>query len=149
VTGALEHYHGLVLARLVRATQPVRIGCVSRSAYVIDDAVGLYIKYSTNRMSPWPFSFSRAHQEELEGLAASYEETFIALVCGTDGIACLGRGELSRVLDDEYREVEWVKASRRPREKYAIRGSDDRRGFKVGDNEFPAKVLGAAKRLSP
>src|SRR5688572_23273999 len=92
-------------------------------------------------MSPWPFSFSRTHQEELEELASSLEATFITLVCGSDGIACLSKSELGRVLDDDFQDVEWVKVSRRPREKYSIRGSDDRRGFKVADSEFPAKIF--------
>lgn len=145
--GELEQYHGVVLARLVRSARPVRLSVSSRSAYVINDRIGLYIKYSTNRMSPWAFSFSRTHQEELAQLTSSMEATFIALVCGSDGIACLSQTELSRVLDDDFRAVEWVKASRRPREKYVVRGSDNRRGFKVADREFPSKVVDAAAAL--
>lgn len=143
--GELETYHGVALTRLVRSAEPVHIQCCGRSAYVLSERVGLYVKYSTSRMSPWAFSFSRAHQEEIEALAAELRATFIALVCGTDGIACLSTAELGRVLDEDYQSVEWVRASRRPREKYSIRGSDDRRGFKVADSEFPSKVLKAAR----
>jgi hypothetical protein len=108
---------------------------------VIADRVAIYVKYSTNRLSPWSFNFSLAHQQELQALTTSVEAAFVALVCGRDGIACLSSEELGRVLDGDHRDMEWVKASRRPREKYSITGSDDRRGFKVADNEFAAKIF--------
>lgn len=141
----VEFYHGAAFARLCRESGGVTIRPfgVGRSAYVLDDEVGLYVKYSLKRMSPWPFSFSCSQQEEIAELKGELSEVFIALVCGSDGIASLSSQELSRVLDDEFEAMEWVKASRRAREKYSITGSDGRKVFKVGDNEFPAKVFDA------
>lgn len=144
--GELEENHGVVLARLVRggtSAGPFSVTALGRSGYIVDGRIALFVKYSTSRMSPWSFNFSRAHQTELGALSADYEQVFVVLVCGRDGIACLSRAELGRVLDDHFHETEWVKASRRPREKYLVTGTDDRRGFKVGDNEFPAKVVAA------
>jgi len=142
--GELEQNHGVLLARLVRGAEaPVEIATHSRSAYVVGGRCGLYVKYSTSRLSPWSFSFSAVHQREIQNLSDEFQFAFVALVCGKDGIACLNARELNRVLDDDHRETEWVKASRRPREKYLITGTDDRRGFKVADSEFPAKLITA------
>lgn len=107
---------------------------------MLNDHVGLYVKYSTNRLSPWGFSFADAHQAEVARLAGEHADCFVALVCGQDGIACLNTAELGRVLDADHRTSEWVKATRRPNEKYTITGSDGRRGFKVADNEYPSKI---------
>lgn len=77
-------------------------------------------------------------------LARDYSAVFVVLICGSDGIACLSEAELRRV-DDDYRAMEWVKAARRSREKYSITGSDGREIFKVGDNEYPTKVIDACR----
>lgn len=148
----VEYYHGVVFARLCRQIVDegvaIRAFGIGRSAYVLDERVGLYVKYSEKRMSPWSFSFSRGHQEEIAELKAHQLEVFVAFVCGGDGVACLSSSELSRVLDDEFEDIEWVKVARRAREKYSITGSDGRKVFKVGDNEYPAKVLDSLGKVS-
>jgi len=108
---------------------------------VLDEQVALYMKYSSNRLSPWSFSFNAEHQREIATLTARWSAVFVALICGSDGIACLSQDELRRVLDDDFRPVEWIRVARRKREKYSITGSDGRQIFKVGDSEFPTKVL--------
>jgi hypothetical protein len=138
----VEFYHGAALARLFRGgKRGVSVRALGRSSYVLDAQIGLYLKYSSNRMSPWPFSFTDEHQHEIAKLASECSAVFVALICGSDGVACLSHAELRRVLDDDVRAAEWVKAARQKREKYAITGSDGRKCFKVGGNEFPGKIL--------
>lgn len=148
--GELERYHGVVLARLVRglgnAGVDATVASCGRCAYAVDRRVALYVKYSTSRMSPWVFNFTRAHQAELIALCAEYRDVFVALVCGEDGVACLSSAELSRVLNEDHRTIEWVKLARRVRQKYTVTGSDNRRGFKVAENEFPSKVVAALRQ---
>ena len=115
----------------------------SRSAYVVNEKVGLYIKYRTNRMSPWTFSFGVEHLDEISELRASFEHVFVALVCGFDGIACLTDAECAQRVGDSAHEGGWIRVERSLREKYAVTGSLDRKVRKVGDNEFPAKLLDA------
>ena len=141
----VEQYHGAALARLIRhhTRVPIAIRAFEegRSGYVLDQSVGLYIKYSTNRLSPWSFNFTDGHQREVAVLAGECPAgVFIALVCGEDGIACLSISEYHTLLDDDFEPVEWIKAVRGAREKYRLSGSDSRRPFKVGDNEYPGKV---------
>jgi hypothetical protein len=117
-----------------------------RSAYVLEERVGLYVKYSTNRMSPWGFSFHIDHQQEISMLRDEFDHVFVVLVCGFDGIACLTSHEYQRVLDDDPKDGEWIRVARLPRQKYSITGSDDRTVHKIGDNEYPAKVYQALGR---
>jgi hypothetical protein len=142
-----EQYHGAAIARLIRAETSVaikvRTHAVCRSAYVLDERIALYVKYSTNRLSPWTFGFMVGHQQEIAGLRDEFEDVFVVLVCGFDGIACLSCLEYQRVLDDDPRSGEWIRVARSSRQKYSITGSDDRRVCKIGDNEFPAKVYRA------
>lgn len=139
-----EFYHGAVLTKLASQSSHVKIGGYgdSRAAYIINDSIGLYIKHSTNRLTPWSFSFSREQQNELRNMSQVYDgRLFLALVCGKDGIACLSFSELKLVLDDDHGDHEWIRISRRPREKYAVKGSDGSLKFKVAYTDFPEKIF--------
>jgi len=91
-------------------------------------------------MSPWSFSFAAGHQSEIANLHEELLNVFVVLVCGADGIACLNYAEYKQLLDEDFRPVEWIKVSRRPREKYHLSGSDSVVEFTISDNEYPAKV---------
>jgi hypothetical protein len=140
-----EFYHGAALTRLIHGGTAVSIerysGLGGNAAYVINNRVGLYIKYSANRLSPWTFTFKEEHQDEISEMKSVLNDVFVALVCRDDGIACLNYAELKFILDDQHEEVEWVRVSRRPREKYAVTGSDGKLKTKIGDNEYPSKVV--------
>lgn len=145
----VERYHGVALARLVRAESPVMVGTRVhedyRSVYTVNSRVALYVKYSTSRLSPWMFGFKVEHQKEIAELRDEFADIFVTLVCGEDGIACLSGSEYRQVLNDDPQNGEWIKVSRRPREKYGISGSDGRTVCKIGDNEYPAKVYAAIR----
>lgn len=145
----VEQYHGIALARLVGGELAVTVGARSHedycSVYTVNDSVALYVKYSTSRLSPWTFGFKVEHQGEIRDLRARFDDIFVTLVCGLDGIACLACAEYQRVLDDDPKSGEWIKVRRGPRQKYAVSGSDGRTICKIGDNEYPAKVLGAVR----
>lgn len=139
-----EFYHGAVLTKIALEGRQADIRSyngISRSAYVINDNVGLYIKHSSNRLTPWSFSFAKDHQDEIFEMSKRFNNVYIALVCGKDGIACLSFKELKNVLDDVHGDYEWVRVSRRPREKYAIKGSDGKLHFKVAYSDFPSKLF--------
>lgn len=146
-----EFYHGAVLTKIVQSDRKVSISAYpnsSRCSYVIDGSTGLYIKHSTNRLTPWGFSFAKIHQDEIKSMADSLDKVFVALVCGKDGIACLSFEELKIVLDDDHGDHEWVRVSRRPREKYAVKGSNGKMRFKIAHNHFPDRLLKESSRIS-
>lgn len=139
-----EFYNGVVLNRLIRKGKPIKIDVFPTSgnnSFMINEKVGLYIKYSTKKISPWRFSFTREHQEEMKIMRDLLENIYLVLICGKDGIACIEYEELKQVLDEYYEEVEWVSASRLKREQYSIKGSNGKLDFKIADTDYPRKIF--------
>ena len=140
-----EFFHGVVFARILHGgNMPVSIKSYPTSdnaSYVVNDNAGIYIKYSSKRMSPWRFSFQKEHQDEILEMKSELGEVYIILVCNDDGIVCLGFNELRQVLDTEHENVEWVSVARGPRERYEVKGHDGKLRLKIGNSDFPGKVL--------
>jgi hypothetical protein len=141
-----EFYHGTVFTKLLHggglACTISRYPTPDNAAYVVDHRVGIYIKYSTKRMSPWRFSFQRRHQEEIQEMKYNLGNVFLLLVCNDDGIVTLSFDELKRILDETHEEVEWISVARNKRQMYSVAGSDGRLGFKIGKDDFPSKIFG-------
>lgn len=140
-----EFFHGVALTRLVHSAGKKlcleRFPSLSNSAYIIDEKIGLYVKYCAKRMSPWRFTFKKEHQDEIQAIRERLNTVFVLLVCNDDGLVCLGDKELHQILDTQHDPVEWVSASRRRREMYTVKGSNGTLEFKVGANEFPEKLF--------
>ena len=137
----LEKYHGLVILKIIRKAKcPVTFFKKNANSYIIDKKIGLYIKYSTKRLSPWTFTFRKEHQDEILFLKQEHKNTFTCLVCHNDGVVCLSFNELKFILDHNHSD-EWVRISRRPKQKYLISGSDGKLKNKKGNNEFPKIIL--------
>jgi hypothetical protein len=140
-----EFFHGPVFARIVHATQnPITIEpypTSSNASYILDGNIGIYIKHSSKRLTPWRFSFQLAHQEEMAQMRNDLKEVFLVLVCNDDGIVCLNYEELKKILDENYAPVEWVSVTRKARQMYTVKGSNGVLDFKIGANEFPAKLF--------
>ena len=143
----LEFYHGLVFARILHGTQrPVSLcpfQSVSNAAYVLNDNTGIYIKYSSKRMTPWRFTFVKEHQEEIDSLKSTCEKVFLVLVCSDDGVVCLSYVELKQILDNQHDPIEWISATRHKREMYSVKGSNGELDFKIGQSDFPNKLFTA------
>lgn len=140
-----EFFHGLVFARILHGTQrPLSIKPFpsgSNAAYVVNEKIGIYIKYSGKRMTPWRFTFKKEHQQEIELMRQGLKEVFLLLVCNDDGVVCLNYSELKQILDDQHDAIEWISATRHKREMYAVKGSNGELGFKIGPNDFPEKIF--------
>ena len=140
-----EKYHGLVILKIIRASK-LLINFIKKNtnSYIIDEKIGLYIKYSSKRMSPWTFTFRKEHQDEISCLKSQHHKIFICLVCHNDGVVCLSFKELKFILDHNHSD-EWVRVSRRPGQKYSIHGSDGKLKNKKGNSEFPKIILDSIK----
>jgi hypothetical protein len=143
--GEFEFFHGVVFARILHATQrPLMIKpfqLASNASYVVNDKIGIYIKHSAKRMTPWRFTFTQEHQKEIDLLKSNFKNVFLLLVCNGDGVVCLSYSELKTILDNQHDPIEWIRATRRKREMYAVRGSNGELDFKVGQNDFPGKIF--------
>ncbi len=95
-----ELFHGAVLTKIMRSDQPVALRMIETntkeawSAYIINDEVTLYVKYSTKPMPReresgafvWTFSFTPDQLAELRKLGQEHF-VYVALVCGQRDIA--------------------------------------------------------------
>ena len=98
-------YHGAALLQITEHPTFTAINSIevlgqrSRSAYRINDNIGIFLKYASKppRISDHPFTFTSRHLEELAAIDDKMVSTFIALVCvEAREIACL---KLEQLLD--------------------------------------------------
>jgi hypothetical protein len=120
-------YHGAVLAELVhKLSRPLSIDELTEtgrlSAYVLDGRIGLQVKHSSQRMNPWPFTFTRQNLAELLQLRQSCEQVFLAFVCHTDGMVCLSLEETTSMIEVAGSEQAWLRIDRRRGQWYSVHG---------------------------
>jgi hypothetical protein len=145
-----EFYHGVVFARMVHITQrELSVKPFSSSdnaAYVVDGSIGVYIKYSLKRLSPWRFSFQKRHRDKIREMKENLGEAFVLLVCNDDGVVVLSFNEFKQILNETDGDSEWISGARNRRQMYGIKGSDGKLGFKVGKDEFLGKMFPAESK---
>lgn len=118
-------YHGAVLAELVDCLdQPVSINELVEdgrlTSYILDGKVGLHIKHSMMRMSPWQFTFTSANIQELGYLQMSHDNSFVVLVCHTDGMVCLRLSEVVSLLSFVKGDQASIRVSKHRNKFYSI-----------------------------
>lgn len=124
----LELFQGAVLRQIVvGASTPVYLAPLEKvgriSTFVINDTVGIHVKHSTKRMSPWTFTFHFDQLKELLEVETIYKRCFVVLVCGTDGLATLQMETLRNLVDFNSSEQAWIRVRRQPRSMYGISGN--------------------------
>ena len=138
-----ELYHGAVFSILLKKRkieiEPYKSN--NKCSYILGGKNGIFIKHSVKRRSPWYFSFSKNHQDDIKDMNQKLNKVFLLLVCGKDGIVCLSFNELKNVLDENYLESESIGIHRNKRQKYLVKGTDGKLRYKIGINEFPNKIL--------
>ena len=96
-------FHGAALTQIAEHDQftsinAVRIdGHLSRSAFKINDTIGVYLKYATEPKAgtDYVFTFTSDNKAELESLATRCDNVFVSMVCVHDRqICCISYDEL-------------------------------------------------------
>lgn len=140
-----SRYYGSVFCQIVdQAVRPMamqRLGENIPGFYLINDAIPLYIKYSTSRLGPWSFTFQMTHKERQKQLFEQYAECITVFVCGKDGMAALLYSELRKVLDGHFELQEGVSIKRRHNHMYHIKGRNGALDRKVSRNSL-SEILG-------
>jgi len=93
----VEQKQGVVLRQIiVGANQAVRVAPYDRAGrintFIVNESVAVYVKHSGARMPPWSFTFHQDHLTELAELLRKYPDSFVVLVCGSDGWPTRPRG---------------------------------------------------------
>lgn len=138
----IDFFHGAVFSRIiVNSPTCIKKHSGNHSSYIIDNKTSIYIKYSQKRISPWTFSFTKTHIEEINKVKNGFENIFIILVCNNNGICCLNYQEFCTVISVKSNYFpKWIKARRQKGEKYTVTGSDGKLTYKIGDSDFPQKI---------
>lgn len=104
-----EHlYHGAALIQIAEdehftAINSLKVGDdVSKSAYRINDDIGVYLKYAgkpNNSHKEYVFNFSTENRAEMTSIAGTVREFYVALVC-VEGkeICCLKYADVAQML---------------------------------------------------
>jgi len=131
-----EFYQGVVLRQLaVEADYSISFRPFVRegriNAFVVNGRVGVYVKHSSKRMSPWRFTFTIEQASDLLDLEQKFPDSFIVFVCGTDGLVTLSCADLHTIVSFHDSENAWVSISRPPRTQYELDGNRGELGYKV------------------
>lgn len=141
-----QKFHGVVFSELMENSEKPIIfeslkGYYENSAYAVNNNIGLYIKYSTKRLSPWRFSFQKKHQDTISELKQHYDNVVLALVCGDDGIVGLSFDQLKQVLDENHEPIEWISVKRPKRANYRVAGTDGKLELTITRDNLVKKTL--------
>jgi len=136
-------FHGHVLVRLIQDPRTRGVELYrGNNCYLVNKKSGIYLKHSAKRISPWQFTFLPVHLTEIATIESEIKALFLVLVCNDNGICCLDYQETAQlILVGNMDQTKSIRVSRSTREKYAVSGSDGKLEHKIGNNDFPRKVL--------
>jgi hypothetical protein len=141
-----EHYQGLVLRQLIVGAEAavtiepfVTQGRIS--SFLLNGKVGVFVKHSAKRLSPWHFTFHIDQIADLLDLAGAHFDSFVALVCGSDGFISLDITTLHTLVDFKQFEQAWIRVDRKPRSMYSISGNRGEMANKVARGGGPILAI--------
>tara|TARA_Y100000589_G_scaffold331298_1_gene384224 strand:- start:73 stop:657 length:585 start_codon:yes stop_codon:yes gene_type:complete len=103
--------------------------------------IGLYIKRSRKRLSPWRYTFSHENQHEIERLLDKNDYLFLLLITDQEGVAIIDYNTLKLLLDNHFDSSEWISVSRKLRENYRICGKNGKLDRALPKNDFPKRII--------
>jgi hypothetical protein len=133
-----EFYQGVVLRNLIvnanysAIIRPfVKEGRIS--AFVVNARIGVFVKHSTKRISPWRFTFTLDQVSDLLDLESKFFDSFVVFVCGDDGLVTLDVGSLHQIVTFDDAEKAWVAVERKPRSQYSVWGNRAELQYKIAN----------------
>jgi hypothetical protein len=133
-----EFYEGAALRLLIRNNASASFR-YSAPFFVVNDALQLYLKYSTGVRSPWGFTFTNDEQRLIHSHAGA-TDTIIGLICGSDGVATLPSADFARLVAVRDVPVR-IACHRKHRQYFEITGPDGVMGSKVAPSEWQRLIL--------
>lgn len=146
-----EQYHGSALLRILRALpRGAHLRVYSddlNCAYVVNERGVLYVKHSSNRLTPWIFTVTREQSKEIFELQREFSHFFIGFVCNSDGIAILNALQLGEIIGDIPLDADaGVRVARPRRKMYSVSGPMGELSRKVEASILPDDFLSSLNR---
>lgn len=128
-------YHGSAFAELIdESTVPItlfRPDLSNNAVYILNNSIGLFIKHSTKRISPWRFSFQTDHVKSVLKLTQKFEHTFMVLICGRVSITVLNNLEIQDLLPLNSPTTSWVSVNSGHNTMLTVEGSSGKLKRKI------------------
>lgn len=136
-------YHGAALTQVVQhdSFKALNRASTRYGHYLVNKDQHLFVKYRTNRKSPWSFTLQ---PDELDAIRTEIERkkyVFMCLVCGTSTICVLTQEELQSVVDAASSTSQWVKVAVPKGGSCHVVGSLGALDWVVPHNSFPGKIF--------
>jgi hypothetical protein len=136
MTPEYQFYHGALLHDVITgASKAISIEVADvagrRNCYVVQGRIGLLIKHSSARITPWGFSFNKENFLELHELRSRTQVCFVGLVCGEDGFVCVRDRDFVQIATPTEMELVSLRVERRPRKMYRVSSSGNALDRKV------------------
>lgn len=120
----------------------------SKSSYILSISinnnklikVGLYLKHSTNRISPWRFSFKDYQQKEINALSNECDTIFVLLITNQEGVAVVNQKVLPKLFNETIEDSEWISVSRKIRQNFRVSSKDGVEKMIIPKNSFPIQI---------
>jgi len=132
-----EFYEGAALYQLIRGSTATKVAH-SPPLFIFDDRLQVHLKYSTNKRSPWGFTFT-PDEQILLCERANRMPLVIGLVCGADGIAALPFEDYLGIAPVSSAALR-VACYRLHREHFEVRGPDGPVSGKIAPSDW-ARLL--------
>jgi hypothetical protein len=133
-----EKYHGIALTRFAHSFGEIKINSninQDNSSYIINDFLGLYIKFSKKRLTPWQFTFNYEHNKCINDLSQICDKGYVVFICNNDGICCITFDEYFKLISNVESELaKSISISRFKNEKYQVSGTDGVLKGKISDS---------------
>jgi len=136
-----EIYHGSGLVRIVEHDsfkalnrgKPLKYG-----HYLINDDRHVFAKHSSNKWSPWQFTFQ---PDDLKSIRAAGEKTFVMLVCGRVTVCALTLEELNEVIDLKSAAAQSVTINVPAGGSCHVKGTKGAMSKTIPHSSFPGKLF--------
>jgi hypothetical protein len=116
--------HELTLNRREAITIEPRDNHGRPNTFILNNKVGIYIKHSAKRLSPWVFTFTKEHLNEIRILCENVSTVYTCFVCGDDGFACAPIEGIIDLLGPAESDQAWLRFERRANEMYRVSGAN-------------------------
>ena len=102
----------------------------------------LCVKYSKARNGgTWQFTFTPAEMDTITKLEEKHGECFVAMICHSDGVACLNMSECRQVIDLCAHRNESIRVSRKQEgQQYNVSGGFGKLPRKIPGNSLFRKL---------
>ena len=132
------YYHGAAIVRLIDDERCRSIRKRGHLGYIVNDRTFLFLKYTTGARSPWGFTFDQEDVDRCAKMAEEYDDLYIGLICGGDGICALYWHEVIILLGTTAGHIS---ARRKHNHSYSLRGTEGTLTRKVPQNRWPSLLF--------